>query len=229
MLYVIIGLGNFGVALAEHLTELRHEVVGVDSNMNLVEEYKNTIGSTICLNLADSVSLQMLPLADADEVIVTLGEDVGNSVLVVALIKQHGVKRLVARAGNRLHRTILEAIGVDEVIMPENYAAKLFSISSEVAAVKGAYIATDTHQLVELEVPDMLVSQTPAQANLTETFGLDLVGVKRCFTKKSLFGKNESYYEMADMKAENFRFAAGDRMLLFGDIAALQKIKKQLY
>ena len=229
MLYVIIGLGNFGVALAEHLTELGHEVVGVDSNMNLVEEYKNTIGSTICLNLADSVSLQMLPLADADEVIVTLGEDVGNSVLVVALIKQHGVKRLVARAGNRLHRTILEAIGVDEVIMPENYAATLFSISSEVAAVKGAYIATDTHQLVELEVPDMLVSQTPAQANLTETFGHDLVGVKRCFTKKSLFGKNESYYEMADMKAENFRFAAGDRMLLFGDIAALQKIKKQLY
>ena len=229
MLYVIIGLGNFGVALAEHLTELGHEVVGVDSNMNLVEEYKNTIGSTICLNLADSVSLQMLPLADADEVIVTLGEDVGNSVLVVALIKQHGVKRLVARAGNRLHRTILEAIGVDEVIMPENCAAKLFSISSEVAAVKGAYIATDTHQLVELEVPDMLVSQTPAQANLTETFGLDLVGVKRCFTKKSLFGKNESYYEMADMKAENFRFAAGDRMLLFGDVAALQKIKKQLY
>ena len=64
---------------------------------------------------------------------------------------------------------------------------------------------------------------------LTETFGLDLVGVKRCFTKKSLFGKNESYYEMVDMKAENFRFAAGDRMLLFGDIAALQKIKKQLY
>ncbi len=229
MLYVIIGLGNFGVALADHLAELGHEVVGVDSNMNLVEEYKNTIGSTICLNLADSVSLQMLPLADADEVIVTLGEDVGNSVLVVALIKQHGVKRLVARAGNRLHRTILEAIGVDEVIMPENYAAKLFSISSEVAAVKGAYIATDTHQLVELEVPDMLVSQTPAQANLTETFGLDLVGVKRCFTQKSLFGKNESYYEMADMKAENFRFAAGDRMLLFGDIAALQKIKKQLY
>ncbi|MGM9745662.1 MAG: potassium channel family protein [Paludibacteraceae bacterium] len=229
MTYVIVGLGNFGVALAERLTALGHEVVGVDSNMNLVEEYKNTIGSTICINLADAASLQMLPLADADEVIVTLGEHVGNSVLVVALLKQHGVKRLVARAGNRLHRTILEAIGVDEVIMPESYAAELFSISSEVEEVKGAYIATETHQLVELEVPDILVSQTPAQANLTETFGLDLVGVKRRFTKKSLFGKDEFYYEMADMKAENFRFAANDRMLLFGNIAALQKIKKQLY
>lgn len=229
MTYVIVGLGNFGVALAERLTALGHEVVGVDSNMNLVEEYKNTIGSTICINLADAASLQMLPLADADEVIVTLGEHVGNSVLVVALLKQHGVKRLVARAGNRLHRTILEAIGVDEVIMPESYAAELFSISSEVEEVKGAYIATETHQLVELEVPDILVSQTPAQANLTETFGLDLVGVKRRFTKKSLFGKDEFYYEMADMKTENFRFAANDRMLLFGNIAALQKIKKQLY
>ncbi|MGN0186781.1 MAG: potassium channel family protein [Paludibacteraceae bacterium] len=229
MTYVIVGLGNFGVALAERLTALGHEVVGVDSNMNLVEEYKNTIGSTICINLADAASLQMLPLADADEVIVTLGEHVGNSVLVVALLKQHGVKRLVARAGNRLHRTILEAIGVDEVIMPESYAAELFSISSEVEEVKGAYIATETHQLVELEVPDILVSQTLDQANLTETFGLDLVGVKRRFTKKSLFGKDEFYYEMVDAKAENFRFAANDRMLLFGNVTALQKIKKQLY
>ena len=57
MMYVVIGLGNFGVALSEKLTAMGHEVIGVDSNINLVEEYKNSIGSTICVNIADESSL----------------------------------------------------------------------------------------------------------------------------------------------------------------------------
>lgn len=68
MTYIIIGLGNFGVALAERLTAIGHDVIGVDTNMNLVEEYKNTIGSTICINVSDAASLKMLPLADTDVV-----------------------------------------------------------------------------------------------------------------------------------------------------------------
>jgi len=228
MTYIIIGLGNFGVSLAERLTLMGHDVIGVDSDMNLVEEYKNTISSTICLNLTDSASLQMLPLADAQEVIVTLGEKVGNSVLIVALLKQHGVKNLVARAGNKLHRTILEAIGVDEVIMPESYAADLFAISTEAPQIKGAYIATETHHLVELEVPNILVSQTLSQANLEETFKIKLVGVKRRQTKTNVLGSNTFYYNMAELTNE-FSFAEDDRLLIFGENKALQKLQKKLY
>lgn len=228
MTYVIIGLGNFGVALAERLTAIGHDVVGVDSNIHLVEEYKNTIGSTICINITDSASLQMLPLDDADEVIVTLGEQVGNSVLVVALLKQYGVKRLVARAGSKLHRTILEAIGVDEVIMPESYAAELISIASENPEVKGAYIVSDSHQLVELEVPSILVSQTLAQSKLTDLFSVQVVCVKRRKQRINILGANSFYYEVVDLNT-TFKFEDFDRIIIYGDIKSLQKIRKQLY
>ena len=56
MTYIVIGLGNFGVSLAERLTRMGHDVIGVDSDINLVEEYKNTISSTICLNLTPLLS-----------------------------------------------------------------------------------------------------------------------------------------------------------------------------
>ncbi len=229
MTYIIIGLGNFGVALAERLTAIGHDVIGVDADMNLVEEYKNTIGSTICINVSDAASLKMLPLADADEVLVTLGENVGESVLVVALLKQHGVKRLVARAGNRLHRTILEAIGVDEVIMPETYAAELYALSAETEAVKGAYVATETHQLVEYEIPNILVSQSLAQANFKATFGVQLVAVKRQKSKLNLLGKNSLYYEVIDHETPDFVFEEHDHILLFGDIKSLQHLQKRLF
>jgi len=228
MTYIIIGLGNFGVSLAERLTLMGHDVIGVDSDINLVEEYKNVISSTICLNLSDSASLQMLPLDDAHQVIVTLGEKVGNSVLIVALLKQHGVKHLVARAGSKLHRTILEAIGVDEVIMPESYAADLFAISTEAPQIKGAYLATETHHLVELEIPSILISQTLNQASIEEIFHVQLVGVKRRKTKVNILGSNTFYYEMVGLTPE-FSFEEYDRLLLFGEIKALQKLQKKLY
>lgn len=229
MTYIIIGLGDFGAALGERLTANGHDVIAVDSNMNLVEEYKNRISSTICLNVAEAASLKMLPLADADEVIVSFGEDVGASLLVVALLKQHGVKCLKARAGSRLHRAVLEAIGVDEVLMPEINAAELFALSAERTEVKGAYLVTDNQQIVEIEIPTILSSQSLSQANLTETFNVKIIGVKRQFTRKSLIGKTETFYEMADIEAPTFRFAEHDRLLLFGDIADLQKMKRKLF
>lgn len=228
MTYIVIGLGNFGVSLAERLTRMGHDVIGVDSDINLVEEYKNSISSTICLNLSDSASLNVLPLDDAHQVIVTLGEKVGNSVLIVALLKQHGVKHLVARAGSKLHQTILEAIGVDEVIMPESYAADLFALSTEAPQIKGAYPVTETHQLVELEIPNILISQTLGQANLDELFHVQLVGVKRRKVKVNVLGANSFYYEMADLNPE-FTFQEYDRILLFGEMKALQKLQKKLY
>lgn len=226
MTYIIIGLGNFGVALAERLTAMGHEVVGVDSDMNRVEEYKNTIGSTICLNITEATALSALPLDDADEIIVTIGEVVSDSVLAVALLKQHGVKRLVARASNKLHRTILETIGVDDVIMPEAQAAEEFAMSLESTLIQGAYTVSETHQLIEIEIPSILVAQTPEQAALSENFGVHLVAVKRRRVRKNVFGKDSFYYEVADTAAEGFKFENNDRLVVFGDIKALQKLCK---
>lgn len=229
MMYVVIGLGNFGVALSEKLTAMGHEVIGVDSNINLVEEYKNSIGSTICVNIADESSLQMLPLSDADEVVVALGEHVGNSVLVVALLKQYGVKRLVARASNKLHRTILEAIGVDEVLMPELHAADLYALSSESKQIKSAFVIDEAHQIIEMEIPKILVTQSVSQVNFEGTFNVSLIAVKRRKTKLNVFGKNSFLYEMENHESADFLFEEFDRVLLFGDIKSLQKIERQLF
>lgn len=229
MMYIVIGLGNFGVALSEKLTAMGHEVIGVDSNINLVEEYKNSIGSTICVNIADESSLQMLPLSDADEVVVALGEHVGNSVLVVALLKQYGVKRLVARASNKLHRTILEAIGVDEVLMPELHAADLYALSSEAKQIKSAFVIDEAHQIIEMEIPKILVTQSVSQVNFEGTFNVSLIAVKRRKTKLNVFGKNSFLYEMENYKSPDFLFEEFDRVLLFGDIKSLQKIERQLF
>ena len=142
MTYIIIGLGNFGLALATKLTAMGHDVFGIDSHMEVVEEYKNVITSTMCLTVSDVNSLRALPLEDADMVIVTMSENVGNSLMVCALLKQAKVKKLVARASTMLHRTVLETMGIDQIITPESYAADLGALSSTRVQIKEAYVVS---------------------------------------------------------------------------------------
>ncbi|MEG2121600.1 MAG: NAD-binding protein, partial [Rikenellaceae bacterium] len=88
MKYVVIGLGNFGSVLAEELSMLGHEVVGADLDANNVDKIKDKIATVFKVDATDSQSILSLPLKGADVVIVTVGENFGASVKIVALLKK---------------------------------------------------------------------------------------------------------------------------------------------
>src|SRR5690606_20921912 len=119
MKFVIFGLGSFGSALAKNLVGLGHEVIGADNNMSRVDRLKDKITQTICLDVTDRDAVVSLPLRDADAVIVAIGEDEASSLLTTALLKQLKVKRIIGRVVSDLQRTVLEAMEIDEYILPE--------------------------------------------------------------------------------------------------------------
>lgn len=229
MNYLIIGLGNFGVALATRLTTMGHDVCGVDADMRIVEEYKSQISTTMCVNIIDQVSIKALPLDDADAVIVALGNHIGESIVIVSLLKQAGVKHIVARAVNPMHRTILETIGVDEVIIPEQMTADIWSYSSEAEKIKGIYMVDDDYQIVECQIPEILKAQSLSEANIEETFGVKLIAVKRRRSQFNFLGSRTLEYEVVNTNEEtDYRFSANDRIVIYGSIRELNRLKKQL-
>ena len=73
MKYIIVGLGNFGSSLAMKLTASGNEVIGIDSRMEKVDQYKENISHTICMNAMDEFTVTGLPLKDTDVVMVAIG------------------------------------------------------------------------------------------------------------------------------------------------------------
>src|SRR5512133_101496 len=116
---VIIGLGNFGASMAKILTTLGHDVLGVDNDLARVEYFKDVIANTICLDATDSHALRLLPLKEADVIVVCIGDDFGISVKIAALLKKLGVARVICRESSSIHLTVLNAIGIKETINPE--------------------------------------------------------------------------------------------------------------
>ena len=99
MKYIIIGLGNYGSVLAEELSALGHEVIGVDTNERRVDVLKDKIATSFIIDATDEQSLSVLPLKDVDVVIVAIGENFGASIRVVALLKKNGVKHILCACG----------------------------------------------------------------------------------------------------------------------------------
>lgn len=127
MKYLVIGLGNFGKTLAEELTDRGHDVIGVDHNEHRVEEVKNRISVAYILDATERAALAALPLDEIDGAVVAIGQSMDCSLRTVAALKELSVEKVYARALDRTHRSILSAMNIQKIFMPESYAARIFA------------------------------------------------------------------------------------------------------
>lgn len=127
MKYLVIGLGNFGSTLAEELTRLGNDVIGTDAQEQRVEEIKERISVAYIMDATDSAALQSLPLGDIDAVIVAIGQSMSASLRVVAALKKLSVKSIFVRAIDSVHLSILVAMNIEQIFIPESYAARIFA------------------------------------------------------------------------------------------------------
>ncbi|MDD3078254.1 MAG: TrkA family potassium uptake protein [Paludibacter sp.] len=226
MTYIILGLGNFGSALAERLTAMGHEVVATDKNMQRVEEFKNTVTVTMCLDVTDARAFGMLPLKQAEIVYVTMGEDFGASIHAVAILKQLGVKKIIARATTKLHKAVLESLGVYEIVIPEDYAADLLANAADYEPVRASHALNESYRFVESDAPSILFKQKIKDINFEKTFDIKLVGIKRPKADKNLIGKSSIRYEVFVPEPTGM-IEKDDILLLFGTITALKRFWKE--
>ncbi len=226
MKYIVIGLGNFGSVLSEKLTMLGHEVIGVDVDPHKVEDMKKSIASTICLDSREPNALNALPLRDADTVFVTIGEDFGTSIHVIALLKQSNVKKVVGRALSPLHKTVMEAIGVDEIIMPEREYAEMYASRIEMSGVSSSYMVDDGHAIMEVSVPEIFVGQTVEAINVDKNFSLTLIAIKRTVLEKNLILLTRETQKLLQNFDDQTTLHEKDILLMFGKLEDFKKFKE---
>ncbi|RMG72523.1 MAG: TrkA family potassium uptake protein [Bacteroidetes bacterium] len=223
MKYIIIGLGSFGSELARTLTGMGHEVVGVDRHMSKVEKLKDELTHTICLDATDQEAVDMIPHRDCDIVIVAIGEDEGASILATALMKQVGVKRLLSRAISPLHQSVLEAMGITEILHPEREAAERLSRRLHLKGVIDAFQLDANYQILEVEVPAYLVGQTVAESRLRSRYELNVVTVIKADTRQTRWARPQV---LGVVKPDTV-FGDQDRVVVFGHTRDLERWLKE--
>ncbi|EEI94255.1 TrkA N-terminal domain protein [Sphingobacterium spiritivorum ATCC 33300] len=223
MKYIVLGLGHFGKSLAIHLTELGHEVIGADKNLTIVEQLKDRVTHTVCMDTTDRDSVSALPLRDSHAVIVAIGEDEGASMLTTALLKQLHVKRIIGRVVSDLQKTVMEAMEIDEYIMPEEEAAERLAMRLDNIDIVDSFKISDKYSIVETKVPAKYIGMTLEQANLTNSYGVIVLTTinQRDVQEK---GKNVKVKEATGIAKSDTMLREEDLLVLFGELSNIKKL-----
>ena len=117
--YAVIGMGRFGTSVAMTLVNAGQEVLVVDSDEERIQKVAEHFTHAVVVDTTDEASFAALGIRNFDMVVVAIGHDVQASVLTTLLLKEMGVRHIVAKAANALHGKMLEKVGADQVVFPE--------------------------------------------------------------------------------------------------------------
>lgn len=223
MKYIVLGLGHFGKSLAVQLTELGHEVIGVDIRINIVEQLKDKVTHTICMDTTDREAVSSLPLKDSNAVIVAIGEDGGASLLTTALLKQLQVRRIIGRVINDLQKTVLEAMDINEYIMPEEDAASRLALRLDNIDIVDSFKISEKYSIIETKVPSKYIGMTLQEANLTNKYKVIVLTTVRRYESKDKSGVRVEK-EATGIATSGTVLEDGDLLVLFGQISDIHRL-----
>ena len=223
MKFIIIGLGNFGAWLGQNLTSAGHEVIGVDSSMSKVESYKDKITHVVKLDATDLTALNTLPLKDASAVVVCIGEDVGASIQTTALLKQLKLKRIICRVISPLHETVITAIGVDEVVHPEQDAAEQLSKKLDLTQIVEAFEISSKYNVIEVKAPAKFNDVTIGDTKIFEDYDLQIITLLRPESRESIFGFEKTVKNSIGLVNADTVIKLDDIIVIFGEIKNIRR------
>lgn len=229
MKYIIVGLGNFGSSLAMKLTASGNEVIGIDSRMEKVDQYKEIISHTICMNAMDEFTVTGLPLKDTDVVIVAIGEDQGANIMATALFKNQQVKRLISRAINPLHERVLHALGVDEIVHPEEETAERMAKKLCIKNVVDSFELSEEFSIIEANVPEEYVGKSIKEIGFRQKFNLLVLTTIKKEEVKSVLGKSETMERVHGIATPEMVLKENEILVLFGSNNDLEKFLKKRF
>lgn len=226
MKFIIVGLGNFGASLAEKLTQQGNEVIGIDSRMEKVNALKEKISHTICMDATNEETVADLPLSNTDIIMVCIGEDQGVNVMVTALFKNLGVKRLISRSINTLHENVLKAIGVDEIVRPEEETAERWAKKLCLKGVVDSFELNKNFSIVEIVVPDKYVGKTLEEVRFREYHNILILTIIRDTHEKSFLGRSKTVANVQGIPEPTSMLQKDDIIVIYGANEDLQKFAK---
>ena len=175
----VIGLGRFGLALAETLAKEGLEVIAIDTDPEVVDYIKDKVALAVT---ADGTSLETqksLGLGKVDTVVAAIGDNFEACQLAMLSARDLDYPRVVARANDRVKETILRRLGADEVIMPEEQAAhKLAQKLAKPTLLEAVDIGSE-HSFVQVKAPRGILGKTLLELQLRKNFGVNLVAIKK--------------------------------------------------
>ena len=173
----VIGLGRFGGALATELARSGTEVLGIDTDEDIVQSLNGVLTHVVRADSTKQTALEQLGVPAFDRVVVGIGTDIQASILTTSLLTRLGTRSVWAKAISEQHGLILEQLGIEHVIYPEADMGR--RVAHLVRGSMLDYVEFDRDLVVaKTRAPRELVGQTLEQSAVRRRHGVTVVKIK---------------------------------------------------
>ena len=211
--YVVIGLGLFGQAIARQLCMLGAEVLAVDVRSDLVQQVANDVTHAVVGDAQDKEVLRALGVRDMDCAIVSIGDDLAASVLITMNLMELEVPYIVCKAHDETHRRVLEKLGANRVVIPEQENAQRLGRSLHSHNVLEYIELSEDYGILEIPAPRSWIGKTLKELNVRAKLGVNIIAV-------------ESSEKTNVSPSADYQIQEKDIMVVLGDNYSLEAVQK---
>jgi trk system potassium uptake protein TrkA len=177
---LVIGLGQFGMALAAALASKGAEVLAVDVNKELVKEAATFATEALAFDATDEEELAKLEPGKRDAAVCAIGDESREaSIICTALLRQMGNPKVIARANSSMHQRILRLVGAHQILNPEHEFGNRFANRLIYSNLVADMPLGDGLHLSEINVHESMVGKTLIELELPKKYGVMVVALRR--------------------------------------------------
>ena len=177
--FAVLGLGSFGMSVADELMEHGAEVLVVDKNERLIEENAGRFTKALIADLTDEEEIRQLGLGNMDAVIVCMSHNLEASIMCVMVAKENGVHKVIAKAETKRNCEILKKIGADQIVSPEHESGVRMAIRLVFRDIIQFFDLTSDLDIVEIEPHKDWCGKTLRELNLESRFQIHVIACRK--------------------------------------------------
>ena len=211
--YFVIGLGLLGQALARQLCKLGADVLAMDMSSQLVQQVAADVTHAVVGDAKDKEVLRALGAKDFDCAVIAIGDDLATSVLVAMNLMELGVPYIVCKAHDETHRKVLEKLGVNRVVIPEQENAQRLGRSLHSHNVLEYIELSEEYGILEVPAPKGWTGKSIRDLNIRAKLGINIIAVES--------GRKTNVSPSAD-----YTIQPDDILVVLGDSYSLEELQK---
>ena len=224
--FAVIGLGRFGFSVAKTLCEKGHQVLGIDIDEDKVQDLSEIATQAVCLDATDEKAIKAIGLDNVDVAIVGMGDDIEASILTTLILKELGIKEIVAKAVTEEHRKVLQRVGATKVVAPEkDMGIRVANGLISPAVIEHIELSADS-SIAELIPPKEYINKGLRDIDIRKKYGLNIIAIKKNMKIVSKGGdvKEEQKINVAPEPGDIIR--KGDILVVVGSNEHIENFKK---
>lgn len=178
--YLVIGLGKFGRAIAKTLYENGNIVLALDENEEAVQRIldEGIVEDAITLDAKDENALKNIVKDSFDAAFVCIGSNIQDSILVTLMLKELDVKNIVCKAETKIQGKVLEKLGADQVVYPEELMGEKIAYSVMRPTVIEYFKFSNEYSVFEIKVPKIFIGKSLLELNLRHKYSTNVIAIR---------------------------------------------------